>query len=146
MSGYDPMEELGASLEALETPLKRRITIAPPPTDDFTVEIDRPSTAPESVDELPVAAPAITSARAGAPASQRRGSGLVTRRPNGQMKSITASLPAHLVDRVTEMRLDAGVAGKSFKLTELLSTAVLDLPTKPTAVAAMVDRYASLSI
>jgi hypothetical protein len=57
------------------------------------------------------------------------------------MKSITASLPEHLVDRVTALRLDAAVDGQPFKLTGLFSTALLGLPLKPSAISALVDRY-----
>lgn len=156
MTGYDPMEELGASLETIGEAPQRRVTVPPPPIDDFTAEVERPvevEAGGESVEPvLDREQGASTSASArGASSvastvslpSRRRGRGLSIRRPNGPMKSITASLPAHLVDRVTALRLDADVEGRSFKLTELFSAALLELPAKPSAIAALVDRYSS---
>ena len=49
MSGYEPMDELSASLDALDEAPKRRITVPPPPTDDFTEEIQRPTVDEEEV-------------------------------------------------------------------------------------------------
>lgn len=150
MSGYDPMEELSVSLDSLERASSRRITVTPPPTDDFTTDIERPTADTESRSE-----PDVLSDEEGAgdvmeeePATvalptRRRGRGLAIRRPNGPMKAVTASLPAQLVDRVTELRLDAEVAGRSFKLTELFSAALLELPLKPTSVSALIDRYSA---
>lgn len=149
MSGYDPMEEFQASLESIDAEPRRRITVPPPPTDDFTVEIERPAVeedaAAAEVDDAAVEQPRsidVEKATIALP-TRGRGRGLAVRKPNGPMKSITASLPAHLVDRVTGLRLDAEVAGRSFKLTELFSSALLDLPSKPAAVAALIDRYSS---
>lgn len=137
MSGYEPMDELSSTLESLAPSPKRRITVPPPRSDDM------PAAKPQRT------TPTKSEARTDPPPSafslptRRRGTGLATRRPNGPMKSITASLPEHLVERVTALRLDADVDGTSFKLTELLSAALLELPLKPSAVAALVDRYSS---
>lgn len=147
MSGYDPMAELGASLEALEGKKERTVSVPPPPTDDFTEEVVRPDVG--NVAD-PVAEPAATAPvptvveRSGAPLPARsRRNGLASRRPNGPMKAISADLPAHLVQSVTELRMDADVEGRSFKLTEFFSRALLDLPAKASAVAALVDRYSA---
>ena len=40
--GFDPMDELSATLEALEPATQRRVKVAPPPVDDFTGALDRP--------------------------------------------------------------------------------------------------------
>jgi hypothetical protein len=146
------MDELSASLEALDMTPKRRITVPPPPTDDYTEEISRPAlddengapddVAPESESLDVVAdAPAPVVPRSGA--ARPRGRGLAIRRPNGPMKAITASLPADIVDRLTQLRLDAEVEGKAFKLTEVVSAAVLSLPLKPSAVSGLIDRYST---
>lgn len=150
MSGYDPMDEFQASLESMGDAPTRRITVPPPPTDDFTLEVERPVTEDADVEETSVGEQIVEGSRPGPvetativlPA-RRRGQGLAVRKPNGPMKAITASLPGHLVDRITALRLDAEVAGRSFKLTELFSSALLDLPSKPAAIAALVDRYSS---
>lgn len=150
MSGYDPMQEIQASLESMDEAPKRRITVAPPPTDDFTAETQRPhmgdtaASGESEEDEMSQSrrAPDAEAATIALP-TRRRSQSLAVRTPNGPMKAITASLPAHLIDRVTGLRLDAEVAGRPFKLTELFSSALLELPLKPATIAAMVDRYAS---
>jgi len=122
--------------------------VPPPPTDDFTEEIQRPevndeedkSSPVEGVEDgLPVVADVVP--RPTSAAARGLGRGLAVRRPNGPMKAITASLPADIVDRLTQLRLDAEVEGKSFKLTEVVSAAVLSLPLKPSAVSSMIERY-----
>lgn len=165
MSGYEPMDELSATLDSLEHSQERRITVPPPtrPAEDDSAVAAKPTrdshqrtsrvdaqatpTSPKSAGRTRAAAPRSTSAsgRASAPAStapsQRALGGLGARRPTGPMKSITAALPEHVVDRVTSLRLDAAVDGQPFKLNELMSAALLGLPTKPSAVSALVDRY-----
>lgn len=149
MSGYDPMEELSTSLDSIEEKRKdRTISVPPPPIDDFTAEVERPASSDDRLDDAPVEPSAepvdVERATLALPSRSRgRGKGLAIRRPNGSMKAISADLPAHLVETVTELRLDADVEGRSFKLTELFSAALLDLPSKPSAVAALVDRYSS---
>ena len=153
MSGYEPMDELSASLDALDEAPKRRITVPPPPTDDFTEEVQRPTVDEEEAEDdksgpvegvddgLPVVADVVPTPRSAAVRGMRRG--LAVRRPSGPMKAITASLPADVVDRLTQLRLDAEVEGKSFKLTEVVSAAVLSLPLRPSAVSSMIERYSA---
>ena len=57
------------------------------------------------------------------------------------MKSLSTSLPAHLVERLTKLKLDAGVAGERFNMTELMSAAIVGLPSKAPAVASLIERY-----
>lgn len=151
MSGYDPMEELGKELDSLERSPRRKISVAPPPTDDFTAEVERP--VQDQSAEPPNSSDPGSPESAGSPVAsdhdvavvalptKRRRNGLATRSPNGPMKAVSVSLPAHIVERLTALRLDAEVAGHPLKLTEMVSTALLDLPLKPSAVAALVDRY-----
>lgn len=148
MSGYDPMEELGASLQSIDDKKKNRtISVPPPPTDDFTAEAVRPEADVEEASAdvaraLPTDRSEVEQSVVAMPSHSRR-VGLATRRPNGPMKAISADLPAHIVQSVTELRMDADVEGRSFKLTELLSAALLALPSKPSSVAALVDRYSA---
>ena len=59
------------------------------------------------------------------------------------MKQITASIPADVVERLTALRLDADVAGRGFKLTEFVSAALLALPSQPSRVAGLIERYSN---
>lgn len=151
MTSYDPMEELSRSLDSIDEKKDRRISVPPPPTDDFTAEIERPDVEADESDG-DVAAPIRTDGADSKVESERaevalplrrRGRGLAARAPGGSMKPISASLPAHLIQAITELRLDAEVAGRSFKLNEMLSGALLELPLKASAVSALVDRYSS---
>ena len=149
MSSWNPMDELGDSLASIDAKKDRTISVPPPPTDDFTAEVERPD-APVETSEEAGSEPAASSSEPepviALPARSRgrgKSRGLAIRRPIGPMKAISADLPAHLVETVTELRLDADVEGRPFKLTELMSASLLELPSRASQVAALCDRYAA---
>lgn len=142
------MTELDAELEQSKTP-SRTISVPPPPVDDFTTETARPTEEDDAgttdvleSDDVEAASPVGSVEKATVALPRRRGSrALATRRSTGQMKPVTTYVPEHLMERITAQRLDADVAGIAFSLTDLFCDAVLALPSKPSKIAALIDRY-----
>ena len=132
MTGYDPMGELAADLDDATRPI-RSVTVAPPPR-PAPIEHVAAQLVPE-----PGVPPAVEVDRR--PAQRSRRSAPERTLAPVALRTTTAALPTAIVERIQRLRLDYGVDGRSFNITNFFNGAIDRLPSSSADLEGALERY-----
>lgn len=148
MSGYDPAAEIAAALDEVVKPAAARtLQVAPPPPPAVSTPLLSSGLVDEAGPKGHADAPAVDAARArgvaAARSPRRASSALSASAKSAPSRNTTTTVPAPLLERLQQLRLDREVAGRPLRVVDVFNRAVQALPSDPKELTAELDRRRS---